>query len=247
MAWTPSVALWTWTAGGLATLGIVGYLIKEALTEDDAALRLLIPGLVVAGLGSVVLSLHVLGIVRTGLVAWRVGSVLYVGVAIVLTTFRAGKLNTSAHAANALNLAVAAVSTACSFLLPAVPSSAGAGIASAVTQLPPIVISGVNFWTSVALGALGLGGAVSFILFIRRVERGGTPQIETHWGGLGGGIGGWRMSSSLTYLAASAIFGLLFTMFVMTLSRDKDKNEGQTQPANGAASSVTTPLQPGRS
>ena len=36
-------------------------------------------------------------------------------------------------------------------------------------------------------------------LFISSVESEGPPQIDTNWGGLGGGLGGWRCSASLVY------------------------------------------------
>ena len=36
-----------------------------------------------------------------------------------------------------------------------------------------------------------------------------TPRIESHWGGLGGGLGGWEFSHSLAYLLAAVIFAIL--------------------------------------
>ena len=36
-------------------------------------------------------------------------------------------------------------------------------------------------------------------MFVSSVEREGPPQVETNWGGLGGGLGGWRCSASLVY------------------------------------------------
>jgi hypothetical protein len=41
------------------------------------------------------------------------------------------------------------------------------------------------------------------------------PHVETHWGGLGGGLGGWRVSASLAYLVAALAFGGMFTAFSM--------------------------------
>jgi hypothetical protein len=34
-------------------------------------------------------------------------------------------------------------------------------------------------------------------------------QVESHWGGLGGGLGGWRLSRSLTYLLVLLAFSVL--------------------------------------
>jgi hypothetical protein len=43
-----------------------------------------------------------------------------------------------------------------------------------------------------------------FVLFLYNLEfGGGRLEIASHWGGLGGGLGGWRVSKSLTYLIAT--------------------------------------------
>jgi hypothetical protein len=52
----------------------------------------------------------------------------------------------------------------------------------------------------------------SFVLFIRSMEKENRLAIESNWGGLGGGLGGWRVSSTLTFLLTSvALFALLVT------------------------------------
>src|SRR6185369_4743846 len=40
------------------------------------------------------------------------------------------------------------------------------------------------------------------------------PRIESHWGGLGGSLGGWHMSASMAYLLAAVAFGAMFTTVV---------------------------------
>lgn len=64
------------------------------------------------------------------------------------------------------------------------------------------------------LVALILLYLVIFMLwgFARHAQK-DPPQIETHWGGLGGGLGGWRVSASLAYLVAALAFGGMFTAF----------------------------------
>jgi hypothetical protein len=42
-------------------------------------------------------------------------------------------------------------------------------------------------------------------------------QVETHWGGFGGGMGGWRLSPTLAYLVAALVFGGLFTTTLLIL------------------------------
>jgi hypothetical protein len=45
-------------------------------------------------------------------------------------------------------------------------------------------------------------------LFIRAVQR-DLPRIESHWGGLGGGLGGWEISASFAYFVAAVCFAIL--------------------------------------
>jgi hypothetical protein len=69
-----------------------------------------------------------------------------------------------------------------------------------------------------------VGGLLSFLgilavgfgcLFLETTAISGPPSIETHWGGLGGDLGGWRFSESLIYLAASILFTTIFTVAAM--------------------------------
>jgi hypothetical protein len=41
-------------------------------------------------------------------------------------------------------------------------------------------------------------------LFIRAVQR-DLPRIESHWGGLGGGLGGWEISASFAILSITVL------------------------------------------
>lgn len=91
-----------------------------------------------------------------------------------------------------------------------VPDSAAATDRSLLTRMAP--------WIA-AVGVLFLGGILTWFvrLFIREIERGRPIQIETHWGGLGGGFGGWRISPSLTYFLAALLFGLLLAMVITSM------------------------------
>jgi len=53
------------------------------------------------------------------------------------------------------------------------------------------------------LSALSLAG---FAYFVMRQER---IRIESHWGGLGGGLGGWTISNPLACLVLAIAFGAL--------------------------------------
>lgn len=48
---------------------------------------------------------------------------------------------------------------------------------------------------------------VSITQFLERVRNGGRVHVESHWGGLGGGLSGWRISGALLFLLLS--IGLL--------------------------------------
>jgi hypothetical protein len=53
------------------------------------------------------------------------------------------------------------------------------------------------------------------VLFLQAVDTDGPPQFETNWGGLGGGLGGWRFSASLIYLICSFVAGVgVFAVFL---------------------------------
>ncbi|MEY2563752.1 MAG: hypothetical protein QOH88_1945 [Verrucomicrobiota bacterium] len=67
----------------------------------------------------------------------------------------------------------------------------------------------VSVWWIAALLGLAFGTVYFLRLFVRSLEEGGAPQIETHWGGIGGALGGWRMSRSLGYLLVSILLAIL--------------------------------------
>lgn len=43
----------------------------------------------------------------------------------------------------------------------------------------------------------------------RALDEGDRPGVETAWGGLGGGFGGWRLTRSAVFLFAALAFGML--------------------------------------
>jgi hypothetical protein len=74
-----------------------------------------------------------------------------------------------------------------------------------VTAIPRI-----PFWDLAGLLILGVIVLFCGFSFMTSVRKDGPLSFESHWGGLGGGVGGWRMSESLTYLMATIVFGVLF-------------------------------------
>src|SRR5262249_61640630 len=65
----------------------------------------------------------------------------------------------------------------------------------------------------VAAAALLLIALILLLGFIQTV-RDDPPGIQTHWGGFGGGLGGWRISSSLAFLIGAIAFGAMFAVVV---------------------------------
>jgi hypothetical protein len=60
--------------------------------------------------------------------------------------------------------------------------------------------------------------------FFTAVNAGDTLGIETHWGGLGGNMGGWNISKSVTYLLAAVIFGIMAIIGAAHFEKSKTDN-----------------------
>jgi hypothetical protein len=75
-------------------------------------------------------------------------------------------------------------------------------VLAAVIGVMIFLAAGVYFATQRFLGA----------------ERGQPFGVESHWGGLGGGLGGWRVSPQVIYLVAALVFaGMLTALASRTL------------------------------
>ena len=74
-------------------------------------------------------------------------------------------------------------------------------------------------------------------IFVASVARDGPPQIESNWGGLGGGIGGWRFSESLVYGLCTLTLVVCTSFAFLAMHEPATGTNGTLQPA-----SVTKPL-----
>jgi hypothetical protein len=83
-----------------------------------------------------------------------------------------------------------------------------------------VIRDAIPITRGVLLVLLILAGGCCFALFLHNLEAvDGRLEISSHWGGLGGGLGGWRVSKSVTYLlAATGLVALLTTV----VSRQSD-------------------------
>jgi hypothetical protein len=75
---------------------------------------------------------------------------------------------------------------------------------------------------AVAIGALGFLGAVAVGLWRGMREAlasEGPPRIESHWGGFGGGVGGWNVSRSFFYFFGFIVaIGAIVVVATQTLA-----------------------------
>jgi len=116
--------------------------------------------------------------------------------------------------------AALAVSPALPQAVPA-PDSGRGGAAPAEVRSPARTPPGpragstaaaVTTWLRLGTaGVLAVGGVLCLGLFIGAVRR-DDLRVESHWGGFGGGVGGWRVPSSLVFLAAALAFSALLAM-----------------------------------
>ena len=85
---------------------------------------------------------------------------------------------------------------------------------------------GVQDWirlTLIALLAIGFAAAAGLFLwrFYRSMNDGEELRIDYHWGGLGGGLGGWRISKPFGYLFATFALSGLLAVAVINLQPEK--------------------------
>jgi hypothetical protein len=85
-------------------------------------------------------------------------------------------------------------------------------------------------WYHVLIAGLSAITVLFLGLFIQEMRRGRGPMIESNWGGIGGGGGGWRMSGSLAYLLG--MLGTATLLFIVLVHfEDRRKRTGATPPA----------------
>jgi len=75
-------------------------------------------------------------------------------------------------------------------------------------HVSPLRAAAILFLGSITAGVIFVLVALGTIFarkFSQAVDRDGPPRIESHWGGFGGGLGGWKVSESFAHLAAAAV------------------------------------------
>jgi hypothetical protein len=101
--------------------------------------------------------------------------------------------------------------------------------------IPPGPEPGAGALTFVTIVAAVIGGIAVLCLTAFVIEaRDRDVRIETHWGGLGGGAGGWKLSPALLYLALALV---LFSMLTVIATRALASTEVQRGTATAGSPS----------
>lgn len=111
----------------------------------------------------------------------------------------------------------------------AIAASPAAPVSATVAHDVADTVARLDFWHAATLGVLGCGTLLFGLLFLSALQQQGPLWFESHSGGLGGSVGGWRMSASVGYLAAAILFAALFGALMI-----HDENQGRASgtPAN---------------
>ncbi|MFZ5479050.1 MAG: hypothetical protein ACOZNI_19925 [Myxococcota bacterium] len=75
--------------------------------------------------------------------------------------------------------------------------------------------------------AMGMFAATFCCLLLDDLEKGGRIEVRTHWGGLGGGVGGWSATPAVAYLAATLLFVFLIAAaHIEWKGKERESGEG---------------------
>jgi hypothetical protein len=256
------IAIWVWIIIGLLAVALTGWLASEAIQDTHWLRTAATVAFFIGASGIMTLGLAAADSTVAALYVWRTTGVIgvLIGPMIWFLKRRRGALALGSPGSwhwSAIGGTVAMLGYVwLSFqghapVVRAKTMNSGAG---SIAQ-PPENLS-FFFWIG-ALALLALGTLIFLSLFVQRLQRGGAPQIETHWGGIGGGLGGWRMSSSLGYLLVAIVLSVMFTVFLVQFDareqREHDKKFAsgsaatpKTAGAPTAASSAAAPSPPGQ-
>jgi hypothetical protein len=94
---------------------------------------------------------------------------------------------------------------------------------------------------SILLLIVGLLLLILMIALIRSLSRGESVSVDSHWGGLGGGIAGWRLSAPLVYLLGIAFLLAVSSVLAWRVfpvpPADSPPGQKSSLPANSAINS----------
>jgi hypothetical protein len=242
-----TIAMWIWAILSIAAVIGSGTLAVLALREDEWVLTSLVLLCFAGSLGFLYFSTLILGQPVVAIWVWRALAGLAVGFGLLSCALM---LRTNERRApQILSMLGATIIVLILFVLSILGVATPADITLETTTTAGT--SELISWHNVALTVLALGTLAFILLFVAATQNGIQPAIESHWGGLGGGFGGWRMSSSLSYLVCAVVFGALFSLLAVrdegsiakpmpapmtknapTLSNDQSTSQPEKAPAS---------------
>ncbi|MCA9560917.1 MAG: hypothetical protein KC583_20355 [Myxococcales bacterium] len=90
-----------------------------------------------------------------------------------------------------------------------------AGLMVAATCLMAgALFPGESFAIVFAQVLLGAGAVACFVGLVGSMRRGERFEVRTYWGGLGGGVGGWELSTPVVFLGGLILFAALLLAVV---------------------------------
>jgi predicted lipid-binding transport protein (Tim44 family) len=103
----------------------------------------------------------------------------------------------------------------------------------------------VRDWIELTLRILltlgfGAGAIVFFWRFYHAMSAGEELRVDYHWGGLGGGLGGWRLSKAFGYLFAAFALGGLLAVTVIGLRPETTNTQQAANSAKQSAAADST-------
>lgn len=243
------IAAWIWTA--LSAAAVCGLVIGAVVTFEDFdayIVAVLLLGASVAT-GLMFASLSFLGVPVAAIWAWRI--IAGVACAYGLISFAKALLEDS-DLGEVLAI-VGATVLAGAFLTTGILTAPRPFGPTPVTPTAPHVagtsIFQIGVWHTFALTMLALTTMCFLLLFLLAMRRGIPLAVESHWGGLGGGITGWQMSKSLGYLIGVIVCGILFSLFLLreensaasrVLVTPREEGAGQPSPQREPKSGMDT-------
>lgn len=82
--------------------------------------------------------------------------------------------------------------------------------------------------------ALGGVSAILLGLFVYLLMTGESVHLESHWGGLGGGLGGWRVSRALSALLGAIAFASICALLAVVLQQSELEQKKLSSPPRDA-------------
>ena len=251
-----TVVLWIWVVSAPLAFAFLIYLWVSEVGESDHLAKAAIVWFLSVICGLLFCAFQLLGFPIIALWVWRILS----GVAVIGALFPAAQAlagkpvesraispTSSIQKQPSIVGRILILATACMTIGVFACSLYSTSAISAPTTLPSPThlvedsIERLDFWHAASLGIMGCGTLLFTLLLVGALQRQGLLWFESSSISLGSGIGGWRMSSSIVYLAIAVLFAAMFSALIM-----HDETNLKT-PATSTAGQAAATSQPSNS